>query len=114
MRAITTILRLEGGLALAAAILAYRYEGGTWLLFGVLFLVPDITMAGYVGGPRIGAIIYNLGHTYAAPAALTVAGYLTGIATYDIALIWAGHIGFDRGLGYGLKYPTGFGATHLA
>lgn len=23
------------------------------------------------------------------------------------------HIGFDRALGYGLKYPTGFKDTHL-
>ena len=29
------------------------------------------------------------------------------------ALIWAAHIGFDRALGYGLKYPTSFGETHL-
>jgi hypothetical protein len=28
-------------------------------------------------------------------------------------LIWIAHIGFDRALGYGLKYPTGFGDTHL-
>jgi hypothetical protein len=30
-----------------------------------------------------------------------------------IALIWAAHIGFDRLLGYGLKYPTAFTDTHL-
>lgn len=28
-------------------------------------------------------------------------------------LIWSAHIGFDRALGYGLKYASGFGATHL-
>jgi hypothetical protein len=28
-------------------------------------------------------------------------------------LIWAGHIGFDRMLGYGLKYPTRFKDTHF-
>ena len=29
------------------------------------------------------------------------------------ALIWIAHIGLDRALGYGLKYATGFGDTHL-
>jgi hypothetical protein len=29
------------------------------------------------------------------------------------ALIWLAHIGMDRALGYGLKYPTTFKDTHL-
>ena len=29
------------------------------------------------------------------------------------ALIWVNHIGIDRLMGYGLKYPAGFGWTHL-
>ena len=32
---------------------------------------------------------------------------------HALALIWAAHIGFDRALGYGLKYAAGFGVTHL-
>ena len=32
---------------------------------------------------------------------------------FQIALIWAAHIGVDRVLGYGLKYPTAFRDTHL-
>jgi len=34
-------------------------------------------------------------------------------ALVPIALIWMNHIGVDRLLGYGLKYPAGFGWTHL-
>ncbi len=30
-----------------------------------------------------------------------------------IALIWLTHIGVDRALGYGLRYPSGFKDTHL-
>jgi hypothetical protein len=30
-----------------------------------------------------------------------------------IALIWTAHISFDRALGYGLKYFSAFGDTHL-
>jgi hypothetical protein len=33
---------------------------------------------------------------------------------YGLTLIWVAHIGFDRLLGYGLKYPVAFGATHLS
>jgi hypothetical protein len=29
------------------------------------------------------------------------------------AIIWVNHIAVDHLLGYGLKYPTGFGHTHL-
>jgi len=28
-------------------------------------------------------------------------------------IIWITHIGFDRALGYGLKYSAGFKFTHL-
>jgi hypothetical protein len=31
----------------------------------------------------------------------------------QIALIWLAHIGLDRMLGYGLKYPTEFKDTHM-
>jgi hypothetical protein len=30
-----------------------------------------------------------------------------------VAALWALHIGVDRALGYGLKYPTAFADTHL-
>jgi hypothetical protein len=30
-----------------------------------------------------------------------------------IALIWLAHVGVDRALGYGLKYASAFGDTHL-
>jgi hypothetical protein len=31
----------------------------------------------------------------------------------SIAMIWLAHIGFNRALGYGMKYSTGFTFTHL-
>jgi hypothetical protein len=30
-----------------------------------------------------------------------------------VSALWLAHVGFDRMLGYGLKYGTGFGDTHL-
>ena len=68
----------------------------------------------YLAGPRAGALGYNFAHTYAAALALTLVGFLGGApAAAAVGLIWIGHIGFDRALGYGLKYSTGFGDSHL-
>ena len=80
----------------------------------MLFLVPDLSFAAYLAGPRTGAIIYNAAHSYMAPMALMTAGFgLDSPLTLSIALIWLAHIGIDRALGYGLKYSAGFGFTHL-
>jgi hypothetical protein len=106
--------RLEGGVMLVLALLIYWRLSGPWLLLIVLILAPDLFMLGYLRGPRPGAAVYNLGHTFLLPGLLAVAGLL-GAATLaiDIALIWFGHIGADRLLGYGLKLPTAFQDTHL-
>jgi hypothetical protein len=111
----TRILRIEGAVALTAAVLVWAHAGvGSWLVFALAFVVPDISMIGYVKGPRVGAFAYNMAHTYAAPALLAVLG-LSGApsAVWRFAVVWVAHIGFDRLLGYGLKHPTGFGDTHL-
>ncbi len=71
-------------------------------------------MLGYLRGPRAGAAIYNLGHTWLLPGLIGIVGLLAGTgADVPIALIWFGHIGVDRLLGYGLKLPTSFQDTHL-
>jgi hypothetical protein len=63
---------------LALSILLYGLEGESWLLFVVLFLVPDLSMLGYLGGPRIGAVSYNLFYTHAPPGMLAAFGLLAG------------------------------------
>jgi hypothetical protein len=109
------ILRLEAGLALAAALLGYWALSGNWLLFALLFLVPDLTMLGYLRNPGVGAVVYNSGHTYISPAALALAGFVAGAPLAgQIAIIWAAHIAFDRVLGFGLKYSGRFADTHLS
>jgi hypothetical protein len=109
------LLQLEGAALLAVSVVAYHAIGGLWLWFAVLFLLPDITMLGYLAGPRWGALVYNLGHTTLLPAALGGWGWLIGgqPLAVDVALIWLAHIGFDRAVGYGLKYPDAFRHTHL-
>ena len=108
------LLHLEGLAVLTGAIVLYFDASYGWLLLLVLFLAPDLSMIGYLGGPRVGALTYDVVHTYALPIALGVAGVLGDSSlAMQIALIWAAHIGLDRLLGYGLKYPTAFRDTHL-
>jgi len=68
----------------------------------------------YLSGPRTGALVYNAAHSYMAPVALLTLGFgFEAPLTLSIAMIWLAHIGFDRALGYGLKYAAGFTFTHL-
>lgn len=108
------LLHLEG-LAIAVGSLVLYFDAGFgWLLLLALVLAPDLSMLGYLGGPRLGSLAYDLVHTYVWPLTLGVIGVVSGYETaLQVALIWAAHIGLDRFLGYGLKYPTGFKDTHL-
>jgi hypothetical protein len=106
--------RLEGGMMLALSLLLFWKYSGAWLLYALLILAPDVFMLGYLRGPRAGAAIYNLGHTWLLPGIIGIVGILApASADLPIALIWFGHIGADRLLGYGLKLPTSFQDTHL-
>ena len=108
------LLHVEGAVAAVAAVTLYFHLGYPWWLLVVLALAPDLSMLGYLGGPVVGAIAYDLAHTYAVPIALGIVGVLAGAdVPVQIALIWITHIGVDRAIGYGLKYPTDFKDTHL-
>jgi len=106
--------RLEGLAIFAAAVGVFARLDGSWILFAVLFLAPDISFAAYLAGPRLGALGYNLLHNLFGPLLVVGAGLLssTPILT-SIGLIWLAHVGLDRALGYGLKAPEAFGITHL-
>lgn len=111
-------LRAEGLAALAAAGALYAGTGRGWGLFALLFLAPDLSFAAYAAGPRVGAAAYNALHSYVGPLALLLlaraAGHGAGVpALLPVAYVWAAHIGLDRLAGYGLKYPSAFGDTHL-
>ena len=110
----TLFLRLEGLALLGLSVFLYAWLDQSWLLFALLVLAPDVSMLGYAAGPGVGAISYNIAHTYLIPASLIVAGVAGGAETLlAVALIWFAHIGMDRLLGYGLKMDTGFRDTHL-
>lgn len=109
-----TLLRIEGVAVLAAATAAYYALGGPLWLYAVLFFAPDLGMVGYLATPRVGSWTYNAAHTYALPAVLFGVGVWGAVPwAAPVAAVRAAHIGFDRGLAYGLKFPTGFGDTHL-
>jgi len=111
---VKTLLRLEGLTLMVGMVVLYATWDGSWWVFAVLFFVPDLSFLAYLAGPRTGAIVYNIAHSYMAPVALMTLGFgLAAPLTLSIAMIWLAHIGFDRALGYGLKYAAGFSFTHL-
>jgi hypothetical protein len=99
-------------LVLVLATYLYARGGHSWVVFAALFFLPDISFTAYLAGPRVGAAVYNVAHSHVGPLLLAVVLLTTGV-TLGSALIWAAHVGFDRTLGYGLKYPTAFADTHL-
>lgn len=109
------LLRLEGLCVLLASLLAYdSFATSGWGLFALCFLVPDLSLLGYAAGPRLGAVLYNCAHSYVGAVVCLAAGVFFGIpGLLSAGLIWTAHIGFDRALGYGLKYGQGFRLTHL-
>ena len=114
MRLPGRLLRLEGAAAATCAVVLSFDGGHPWWLLLVLALAPDLSIAAYAAGPSVGAATYNIAHTYVLPIALTLVGVLAEIdGAVAVGLVWIAHIGIDRAIGYGLKYPTSFRETHL-
>lgn len=108
------LLRSEGVALLAMAAVLYGRYGRSWWLFLVLLAAPDLGLLGLLWSKRVGAMTYDLTHTYVPPAFLGLVGVLTGSGlAVALALVWFAHIGMDRALGLGLQYADGSGCTHL-
>ncbi len=108
------LLRFEGGVVAALAIWFYATQLENWWLFAALILLPDISAIGYLANKRIGAICYNVTHSYISPVA--VFGVLFFLGQKEIAyfmVVWIAHIGVDRFMGYGMKYDDNPKRTHL-
>ncbi|RPF50391.1 DUF4260 domain-containing protein [Aquisalibacillus elongatus] len=109
-----TLLHLEGAAALLLTIYIYYYFNFNWVWFFALLLAPDLSMLGYLISQRMGTILYNLVHTYILSVSIIICGLLfSSEIMLALGLIWSAHIGMDRMVGYGLKYPTSFKHTHL-
>lgn len=107
-------LRLEGLVLLVATIVLFAGQHQRWWIYPALLLIPDIFMLGYFKDKTAGALLYNAGHSYLLPVLVIYSGWHRHHPlSIAIGLIWLGHIGWDRLLGYGLKYDSGFKDTHL-
>jgi hypothetical protein len=71
---VRTLVRLEGLTLFAGMTLLYAVWDGSWLVYAILFLAPDLSFAAYLAGPKPGAIVYNAAHSYMAPVSLMVGG----------------------------------------
>ena len=106
--------KIESAVIVIALLVAYHELGFSWIWFVLLILAPDVFMVGYLKNPKVGAIIYNIGHSYFSPIFLWfLSHHLESNFWIALAIIWAIHIAGDRVLGFGLKLPTGFKDTHL-
>lgn len=108
------LIRLEELAGLIFSIYLFSLLPYPWWFYFAFFLVPDISMVGYLINPRYGAAAYNLVHHKAVALALFMAGMLAGMPLLAFSgSVLLGHTCLDRVLGYGLKYPDSFSHTHL-
>ncbi|WP_436884007.1 DUF4260 domain-containing protein [Mammaliicoccus sciuri] len=108
------LIRLENVFVFITVVIIYfMFDFSLWL-FLILFLVPDVSMLGYLYNNRIGSYVYNTGHSYIIPILIILLYLVTGVnLLLGIALIWLAHIAMDRMIGYGLKYTVGFYKTTI-
>jgi hypothetical protein len=111
-----TLLQLEElAMAIAGIYFLHLHNLGlsTWI-WVLLFFSPDIGMLGYLFGNSIGAVTYNLFHHKGVAIAIAFAGYFSGNEILlAIGILLFAHSSFDRVMGFGLKYFSGFKDTHL-
>ena len=109
-----SLLKLEELAQLLLAVLVFAHLPYAWWVLPATFLLPDLSMLGYLAGPRVGAASYNLAHHKALAIVVGAAGWALGLPVLVLAgAVLLFHSAFDRLLGYGLKYTTGFQDTHL-
>ena len=110
-----TLITLEEAAFFFIALLAFHLQSSyAWWMFPAFLLLPDLSMIGYVAGPKTGAYVYNIVHHRAVAFVI----YCIGWMIHSEAILFTGiilfaHSSMDRVFGYGLKYLTGFKDTHL-
>jgi hypothetical protein len=108
------LLRLEELGVFLFSIYLFSRLPYAWWVYPVFFFAPDLSMVGYLGGPRVGAAVYNFIHHRALALGLYVLGELGSLPILAlIGVLLLGHASLDRVLGYGLKLPDDFTSTHL-
>jgi hypothetical protein len=113
-RGVAAILRAEQLALVVAGVVVYLANGGMLILLLPLLLAPDLSIGGYLGGPRLGAVSYNAVHNLVlALAGLGIGWWFDVGWLVLLGAVLIAHVGGDRALGYGLKLPSDFRDTHL-
>lgn len=109
-----TLLKMEELAEALFALAVFAHLPYAWWMLPATFLLPDLSMAGYLAGPRVGAFCYNFAHHKALAVAVGMGGWWLGQPVLMLAgTVLFLHSAVDRLLGYGLKYATSFQDTHL-
>lgn len=110
-----TIITLEEVAFFLLALVSFHYQSSyAWGFFPACLLLPDLSMVGYLAGPKVGAFTYNIVHHRAIAIMLYFWGWMTHSELWlFVGIILFAHSSMDRVFGYGLKYVTGFTDTHL-
>ncbi|GGK61141.1 DUF4260 family protein [Ornithinimicrobium pekingense] len=108
--------RIESAAVAALVVVVFVQLGFAWWWLVAIFLLWDLSMLGYLVSPTVGAVSYNVGHSYLGPATLLLLSWVGAVDArwpLFVTLTWAFHIAVDRLLGYGLKFTDRFTHTHL-
>ncbi len=109
-----SVIRLEEFGIFLFSIYLFTALDYAWWLFPLLLLTPDISMLGYLGGTRLGAVIYNIFHFRALALLFFVVGQVVSLPIISlIGVMLFAHSSLDRAFGYGLKLSDSFQNTHL-
>jgi hypothetical protein len=111
---VAVVLRAEHVAVAVTGVVVYLASGGAYLLIFPALLAPDLSIAGYLAGPRVGSVVYNAVHNVVLALGAIGLGWWTNATWLVLAgAVLLAHVGMDRALGYGLKLPTSFQDTHL-
>ncbi len=109
-----SLIKLEELFMFGITIFLFSRLDFAWWWYPVLLFTPDLSMFGYLGGTRLGAVTYNFVHHKALGIGIFIIGVINANQILQLAgLILFGHSSMDRVLGYGLKYSNSFQHTHL-
>ena len=110
------VIKLEELAQLAVTLIALYYQPleFRWWAWIILFLLPDVSMLGYLINTSVGAVSYNFFHHKLIAILVLGAGWYMNIPVMTLSgLLLYAHSSFDRVMGYGLKYFDSFKHTHL-
>lgn len=108
------LLKLEEAAMFGLSLYVLGSMNAEWWLYLLLLLGPDISMLGYVGGNKAGAVCYNVFHHKGVATAVFLTGLLLSNTLFEVmGIVLFGHSSMDRMFGYGLKTEEGFKYTHL-